>query len=212
VEILMRNAPAVKLTAKGRATRERIVRAASELMLERGVARTTIEDIQAAANVSTSQMYHYFAHKGDIVAAVIDLQSDQVLGREQLALFPLDSIAAVIRWRNAVVEVMRGRGCVGGCPIGSLANELSDTDPLARARLARAFEQWEELIRDGLAAMRARGELSAGLDVHRLATAILAGVQGGLLLSQLRRDTQPLEAALDTMIDHLRSVGAGEGV
>jgi AcrR family transcriptional regulator len=208
----MRNAPVVKLTAKGRATRERIVRAASELMLERGVARTTIEDIQAAANVSTSQMYHYFANKGDIVAAVIDLQGDQVLGREQLALFPFDSIAAVIRWRNAVVAVMRGRGCVGGCPIGSLANELSDTDPLARARLARVFEQWEELIRDGLAAMRARGELSAGLDVHRLATAILAGVQGGLLLSQLRRDTEPLEAALDTMIDHLRSIGVGEGV
>ena len=208
----MRNAPVVKLTAKGRATRERIVRAASELMLERGVARTTIEDIQAAAKVSTSQMYHYFGNKGDIVAAVIDLQRDQVLGREQLALFPLDSIAAVIRWRNAVVEVMRGRGCVGGCPIGSLANELSDTDPLARARLARAFEQWEELIRDGLAAMRARGELSAGLDVHRLATAILAGVQGGLLLSQLRRDTEPLEAVLDTMIDHLRSIGVGEGV
>ena len=208
----MRNAPVVKLTAKGRATRERIVRAASELMLERGVARTTIEDIQAAAKVSTSQMYHYFGNKGDIVAAVIDLQRDRVLGREQLALFPLDSIAAVIRWRNAVVEVMRGRGCVGGCPIGSLANELSDTDPLARARLARAFEQWEELIRDGLAAMRGRGELSAGLDVHRLATAILAGVQGGLLLSQLRRDTEPLEAVLDTMIDHLRSIGVGEGV
>jgi TetR/AcrR family transcriptional repressor of nem operon len=212
VEILMRNAPVVKLTAKGRATRERIVRAASELMLERGVARTTIEDIQAAAKVSTSQMYHYFGNKGDIVAAVIDLQRDRVLGREQLALFPLDSIAAVIRWRNAVVEVMRGRGCVGGCPIGSLANELSDTDPLARARLARAFEQWEDLIRDGLAAMRGRGELSAGLDVHRLATAILAGVQGGLLLSQLRHDTEPLEAVLDTMIDHLRSIGVGEGV
>ena len=41
----MMYAPVAKLTAKGRATRERIVRAASELMFERGVARTTIEDI-----------------------------------------------------------------------------------------------------------------------------------------------------------------------
>jgi hypothetical protein len=37
--------------------------------------------------------------------------------------------------------------------------------------------------------------------------AVLAGVQGGLLLSQLRRDTEPLEAALDTMIEHLRGMG-----
>ena len=61
-----------KLTPKGRATRERIVAAAAELMSRRGVARTTIEDIQEAAAVSTSQMYHYFADKGDLVAAVID--------------------------------------------------------------------------------------------------------------------------------------------
>ena len=203
----MGHAAVVKLTAKGRATKERIVRVASELMLERGVARTTIEDIQDAANVSTSQMYHYFGDKEDLVAAVIDLQSSQVLGRQQLALFPIDSIAALVRWRNAVVDVMRGRGCMGGCPIGSLANELSDTDPLARARLARAFAQWEDMIRQGLAAIVERGELPSGSDVDRLAMAVLAGVQGGLLLSQLRRDTQPLEAALDTMIEHLRGMG-----
>lgn len=203
----MGHAAVVKLTAKGRATKERIVRVASELMLERGVARTTIEDIQDAANVSTSQMYHYFGDKDDLVAAVIDLQSSQVLGRQELALFPLDSIAALVRWRNAVVDVMRGRGCMGGCPIGSLANELSDTDPLARARLARAFAQWEDMIREGLAAMVERGELPSGSDVDRLAMAVLAGVQGGLLLSQLRRDTQPLEAALDTLIEHLRGMG-----
>ena len=203
----MGHAAVAKLTAKGRATKERIVRVASELMLERGVARTTIEDIQDAADVSTSQMYHYFGDKEDLVAAVIDRQSSQVLGRQQLELFPLDSIAALVRWRNAVVDVMRGRGCVGGCPIGSLANELSDTDPLARARLARAFAQWEDMIREGLTVIEERGELPSESDVDRLALAVLAGVQGGLLLSQLRRDTEPLEAALDTMIDHLRGLG-----
>ena len=94
----MAHAPATKLTAKGRATRERIVRAASELMLEHGVARTTIEDIQEAAGVSTSQMYHYFADKGDLVAAVIDLQSDEVLGAQQLELERVDTIEALYRW------------------------------------------------------------------------------------------------------------------
>jgi TetR/AcrR family transcriptional repressor of nem operon len=203
----MGHAPVAKLTAKGRATRERIVRAASALMLERGVARTTIEDIQQAANVSTSQMYHYFGDKGDLVAAVIDLQSNQVLGGQQLELHRVDSIAALVRWRNTLVDVMRGRACVGGCPIGSLASELSETDPLARARLARAFARWEALIRDGLAAIAARGELPPGVDVDRMALATLAGVEGGLLLSQVRRDTGPLEAAVDTIIEHLRGLG-----
>ena len=196
-----------KLTPKGRATRARIVRTAAELMLEHGVARTTIEDIQAAAGVSTSQMYHYFADKGDLVAAVIDLQSDEVLGGHQLELHRVDSIEALCRWRDAMVDVMRGQGCAGGCPIGSLASELSDNDPLARARLARAFVEWEGLLRDGLAAVAAKGQLRREVDIDRMALAMLAAVQGGLLLSQVRRDTAPLEAAVDILIEQLRKLG-----
>jgi TetR/AcrR family transcriptional regulator, transcriptional repressor for nem operon len=203
----MARAPVANLTAKGRATRARIVRVAAELMLEHGVARTTIEDIQEAAEISTSQMYHYFADKGDLVAAVIDAQSDRVLGGQELELHRVDSIEALCRWRDAMVAIMRGQGCVGGCPIGSLASELSDNDPLARARLARAFAQWEGMLREGLAAIAVRGQLPAGLDLDRMALAMLAAVQGGLLLSQVRRDTAPLEAAVDILIEQLRNLG-----
>jgi TetR/AcrR family transcriptional regulator, transcriptional repressor for nem operon len=198
--------PDAKLTAKGRATRARIVRAAAELMLERGVARTTIEAIREAAGVSTSQMYHYFGDKGDLVAAVIERTSDQVLGGQELTLHRVDSIEALCRWRDALINVMRGKGCTCGCPIGSLASELSDNDPLARARLARAFDEWEGLLRDGLAAMVAR-QRRIGLDIDRTALAMLAAVQGGLLLSRVRRDTAPLEAAVDILIEKLRGLG-----
>ncbi|OBF95635.1 TetR family transcriptional regulator [Mycobacterium sp. 852014-52450_SCH5900713] len=201
--------PYEKLTAKGRATRERIVAAASELMLQRGVARTTIEDIQEAAVVSTSQMYHYFADKSDLVAAVIDFQTDHVLGVQHLGLDRIDSIEDLYRWRGIMVDLVRSMGCAGGCPIGSMANELSESDPIARAQLARSFAQWENMIHDSLVAIAARGELADGTDIERVALAMLAGIQGGLLLSQVRRDTAPLEAAVDTMIEHLRRLGMG---
>jgi len=196
-----------KLTPKGRATRERIVAAAAELMSQRGVARTTIEDIQEAAAVSTSQMYHYFADKGDLVAAVIDFQTDRVLAVQHLGLDRLECLEDLRRWRDIMVDMMRRLGFVGGCPIGSLANELAETDPLARAQVARSFVQWETMIRDGLKAIAARGELPDGTEVDNLALATLAAIQGGLLLSQVRRDTAPLEAAVDTMIEHLRTLG-----
>ena len=196
-----------KLTPKGRATRERIVAAAAELMSQRGVARTTIEDIQEAAAVSTSQMYHYFADKGDLVAAVIDFQTDRVLAVQHLGLDRLECLEDLRRWRDIMVDMLRGLGCVGGCPIGSLGNDLAETDPLARAQVARSFVQWETMIRDGLKAIAARGELPDGTEVDHLALAMLAAIQGGLLLSQVRRDTAPLEAAVDTMIEHLRTLG-----
>jgi TetR/AcrR family transcriptional regulator, transcriptional repressor for nem operon len=196
-----------KLTAKGRATRERIVAAASELMLQRGVARTTIEDIQEAAAISTSQMYHYFADKNDLVTAVIDFQTGNVLGVQHLGLDRIETVEDLYRWRDIMVNLVRGLGGAGGCPIGSMANELSESDPVARARLARSFAEWENMIRDGLMAVAARGELAEGADVDRIALAMLAGIQGGLLLSQVRRDTAPLEAAVDTMIDHVSRLG-----
>ena len=196
-----------KLTPKGRATRERIVAAAAELMSQHGVARTTIEDIQQAAAVSTSQMYHYFADKGDLVAAVIDFQTDQVLAIQHLGLDRLESLEDLRHWRTIMVDMVRGLGCVGGCPIGSLASQLSETDPLARAQVARSFAQWETMIRDGLNVIAARGELPDGTDLDTLALAMLAAIQGGLLLSQVRRDTAPLEAAVDTMIEHLDTLG-----
>lgn len=196
-----------KLTPKGRATRERIVAAAAELMSRHGVARTTIEDIQHAARISTSQMYHYFADKGALVAAVIDFQTDQVLAVQQLGLDRLESLEDLRRWRDIMVNTVRGLGCVGGCPIGSLAGELAETDPLVRAQLERSFSQWENMIRNGLNAIAARGEIPDGTDIDNLALALLAAVQGGLLLAQIRRDTAPLAAAVDTMIEYLRALG-----
>jgi TetR/AcrR family transcriptional repressor of nem operon len=196
-----------KLTPKGRATRERIVGAAAELMSRHGVAGTTIEDIQEAAAVSTSQMYHYFADKGDLVAAVIDFQTDQVLAVQRLGLERLECLDDLHRWRNIMVDVVRSLGCAGGCPIGSMANELAEIDPLARAQLARSFAQWENVIHDGLTVIAARGELPDSTDIDQVALAMLAAIQGGLLLSQVRRTTAPLEAAVDAMIDYLRTLG-----
>lgn len=198
---------AERLTPKGRATRERIVAAAAELMSRHGVAGTTIEDIQEAAAVSTSQMYHYFADKGDLVAAVIDFQTDHVLAVQRLGLERLECLDDLHRWRNIMVDVVRSLGCAGGCPIGSMANELAEIDPLARAQLARSFAQWENVIHEGLTVIAARGELPDGTDIDQVALAMLAAIQGGLLLSQVRRTTAPLEAAVDTVIDYLRTLG-----
>jgi hypothetical protein len=57
-----------------------------------------------------------------------------------------------------------------------------------------------------LQAMHKRGDLRRSADPGRLATALLAAVQGGLVLSQVRRDVDPLEAALDTMLEHISSL------
>jgi AcrR family transcriptional regulator len=179
-------------------------------MLDRGVGRTTIADVQTAANVSPSQLYHYFADKDALVYAVVELQTDEVLALQTRSLAGLDSFAALEAWRDELVELQRRRNDLKGCPIGTLAGELAETDERARGELAESFARWEGLLRRGIAAMRDRGELRADIDPDQLALALLAAVQGGLLLSQTRRDGAPLAVAVDLAIAHLRTLRPAE--
>ena len=196
-------------TAKGQATRTRIVCAAAELVFAHGVARTGIEDVQQKAGVSASQMYHYFTDKNDLIRAVIAHQTDGILAAQRPVLDELDSFAALERWRDLLIDMQERRRCVGGCPIGSIAAELADDDPAARADLAAGFERWEAPIRAGLARMRERGDLRPDTDTDTLALALLVALQGGLVLTQTRRDTTPLRAGLDTVLSQIRTHAAG---
>ena len=195
--------PQRKLTPKGEQTRLRIVAAAAELIVEHGVAGTTLDDVRDAANVSSSQVYHYFADKQALVSAVIEHQTEVIVGGQESIFANLDTMAGLRAWRDFMVAFQRGLDCRGGCPIGSIGSELAETDQRARTDVAAGFQRWEAGIRAGFHAMKARGALIAEANADDLALATLTALQGGLLLTQIQRDTKPLEIVLDAMLAHV---------
>ncbi|MEY9929785.1 TetR/AcrR family transcriptional repressor of nem operon [Catenulispora sp. GP43] len=196
------HAPTAKrLTRKGQETRRRIVAAAAQLMYEQGITEATLEDVRAAAGVSGSQIYHYFADKQELLLAVIEYQTEAVLDLQQPLFDKLDTLEGLRQWRDALVEYQLRLQCRGGCPIGSLASEVAESNPEARLAVASGFLRWETAIQAGLRTMHARGELNA--DPDDLALATLAALQGGLLLTQVQRRVKPLEVALDAALDHI---------
>src|SRR3984885_1839063 len=196
-----------RLTRKGQETRQRLVDAAADLIFEQGVTHTTIEDVRAAADVSSSQLYHYFDDKPSLVRAVIEHQADAIVGGQET--FDLSTLKGLRAWRDWVIDHQRELNCTGGCPIGSLGSELAETDPEARAQVAEGFKRWEATIRSGLREMHTRGRLTPDTDPDTLALALLAALQGGLLLTQIERHTKSLEAALDSMLELGARLGAG---
>ncbi len=187
-----------KLTAKGERVRTRIVAASARLIHQRGVAGTTLEDVKTAADVSGSQLYHYFPDKDDLVQAVIDYQADTIVDNQRKA--DLSSVEGLRAWRDMLIKTARTTKARGGCPLGSLGGQLAESDPEARALIAVGFERWSRAISDGLRALSAAGQLRADIDPDDLALTLLAALQGGLLLSQLQRSTHPLERAVDTVL------------
>src|SRR4051794_27024589 len=108
-------------TAKGRATRDHVIDTATALIYQRGVTATSLDDVRTAARVSKGQLYHYFADKDDLVHAVCARTINQVLGGQPEAS-DLSSWKGVRRWFDALVDLQRRHGGVGGCPIGGLAS------------------------------------------------------------------------------------------
>ncbi|WP_033329733.1 TetR/AcrR family transcriptional regulator [Actinomadura welshii] len=193
-----------RLTRRGAATRRRIIEAAAELMYVKGVSSTTLDEVRAASGTSKSQLYTHFADKERLVRAVVQLRSEEIMEREHAALQRLRSFNGLVRWRDAIVQRNALQKGAYGCLLGSIAGEVSDQDEIARLALAKAFEEWENLIEAGLRRMQDARTLTADADPRKLAVGLMAALQGGYLLAQTAHDVTPMEIALDMALDHVR--------
>ena len=165
----------------------------------------SLDQILASADVSKSQLYHYFTGKDELVRAVIARRRQEIIAKQTSLLPDLNSWEAIERWLTLFAEGHSAQGFRGGCPIGSLANELADRNDRAREDLAECFDAWQRFLVEGLKKMRTRGEIRRSADPQELATAVFASMQGGLLLSKTRKDPEPLRIAIDAALAHLRS-------
>lgn len=195
------------LTQRGAATKRRIVEAAAELIHAKGAERVSLDDVMDATGASRSQLYHYFANKDDLVRKVIELQTSRILAANSGHLEPLESFEALRLWCDAIIAANRAGG-VGGCPLGSLANELATHSDEARHQLDQSFAAWGLVIENGLCRMRERGQIKPGANPKAISVAVLAAIQGGILLSKTARNSLSLELALDMALSHIESFAA----
>jgi AcrR family transcriptional regulator len=188
---------APQITARGEATRARIVESAAEQVLAGGVGGTSLDDIRADTETSKSQLFHYFpGGKSELVGAIASFQADRVLTAQEPYLSRLATWDDWRGWRDAVIAHY-GSQPHWGCPIGALANELIGTDPERAVEVTAHMERWRGLLEAGVTRLRDAGDLSPDADPRALSLAVFASLQGGLLLIATAESIEPLEAALD---------------
>src|SRR6516225_6588282 len=196
--------PAQPRTGRGRASRERIVERAAELFAEQGVAATSLDEVLAAAGAGKSQLYHYFRGRDELVAAAVGLRCAQVLAGLTQALGTVPSLAGLEQALAGFAAEFEQMG-LPGCPIGSLAAEVAERNEDARRQTAAAFDAWEQLFAGVLERMRDKGELRADASPAEMATALLATLEGGMVLSQTRKDPTSLRIAVATALAQVRT-------
>ena len=172
-----------------------------ELFWEKGYGSTSIADILGRAGVNSGSLYHFFPGKQDLLVAVLETYRD---GIRPMLLEPawaevedpvVRIFALLALYRRLIVET----DCLYGCPIGSLALELHEPDPVVRERMAENFTAWTEAVRECLDA--AGDRLARGVDRAALAEFVLTVMEGAVMQSRTYRDV----ACFDRAVDQLRS-------
>lgn len=171
------------------------------MMYRHGTAGTTLDAVLEASGTGKSQLYHYFADKSDLVAAVVDRQLELILD-DQPGLVHVDTWDGLIEWARDTVRAKARPGGPFACPLGTLAAELKN-DEAFRPCLAAAFARWEAPLAAGLQAMRDRGELAAAADPARLAALLVAALQGGMLVGRISGDIAPLCDLLSSALEQV---------
>ena len=177
---------------------------AAELFAAQGIAATTVDEVLAAAGAGKGQFYHYFRSRDELAAAAVGYRCEQVVSGLAEALGSVSSLGGLEQALAGFVAGFEQTG-MPGCPIGSLAAEVAGRNEAARLKAAAGFDAWERLLADSLERMRQRGELRADASPALLATGLLASIEGGMVLSQARKDMASLRAAVEAGLGQVRA-------
>ena len=182
--------------------RTRVVLAAMELFFAKGYNSTSIADILSRTQLNAGSLYHVFPGKQDVLIAVLEWYRD---GIEENLLKPaweggedpIERIFALLdRYHWMIVETDN----TFGCPIGSLALELHEADPVVRELLAVNFTNWSRAIERCLD--EGADRLPAGLDRGALAEFVLTTMEGGVMQARTYRDVAYFDRNIAILRDH----------
>jgi len=198
-----------RLTAKGRAARDRIAQVAAELILSDGLSALNMDALRKAASVSGSQLAHYFTDKRALIRAVVARQINVVLDfHRQPKLRALDTFDDFERWIDLNVRYLRRTGYSGTPTYHALAGQLGKSETATRETLAAGYWQWIELLEQAIQRMKDHRVLGAHADPRELALVIVGAHQGGATLSFTYRAEWPHADALRFAVNYLRMFAA----
>lgn len=177
-------------------TRERLLAVAMRLFWEKGYNSTSVADILRESGTNSGSLYHFFATKQDLLVGVLERYRDGIAPMLLEPVWrgiddPIDRVFALLDgYRRLLVE----SDFRLGCPIGNIALEVAEPDPVVRERLVQNFEAWTDAVEECLLA--AGDRLPPEADRRAVARLALASMEGGVMLARAFRDVAPFDAAV----------------
>ena len=157
------------------ASRRRILRSAGRLMRQRGIARSSVQEIMRASGLTVGAFYAHFRSKDDLLLTAIREGGGEMWRRELEASRGLPRAARREALVGAYLSRQHRDRAADGCMLPAAVGEIARAGSSYRAALARSVEG----LGQGVAALCGR---EAGDQEDALA--VIALMYGGLSLSR----------------------------
>jgi TetR/AcrR family transcriptional regulator, transcriptional repressor for nem operon len=179
------------------ATREKLLAAAERLMLSKGYAATTVEEVCDAATLTKGAFFHHFQDKEALGRAAAARFVGRAAGAFRKAPFrrETDPLRRVFGFVDFMID-LSSRAIPTGCLVGMFSLELADTHPRIRGFCAETFSAWAEGLRKLLDDAKAAHAPRASFDTKSLALHFFAVLEGALIVDKALRRRRVVKQSL----------------
>jgi TetR/AcrR family transcriptional repressor of lmrAB and yxaGH operons len=186
-------------------TRHRLIRTTSRLLRKQGYGATGLNQVMAEAQAPKGSMYFHFpGGKEELAAAAVDYFAERVTQRLENGLAAADTVGeAVATFFDEYIEHLDRTDFSEGCAVATVALDAASAHEALAAATGRALRGWIDRFAD---ALEAEGRSPA--DAHRLATLIVAAIEGTIVIGKGERLTEPLVAVQAVLRDLLAPADA----
>lgn len=184
------------MMSKGEATREKILETAAELIHRKGFGATSINDLLEATGLKKGSLYFHFQGKDALGLAILEKARADFLLFLDASLSGATPGNRLDNFLNRVMKTHKGMGFVGGCIFGNTALEMGDTESEFSSFIEKVFEEWMEKLQTVIVEAQKSGEVRSGIPADVLAGHMVAAIEGGIMLSRLKKDAKPLRNSI----------------
>jgi TetR/AcrR family transcriptional regulator, lmrAB and yxaGH operons repressor len=181
-------------------TRNRLIRTTSRLLRKQGYGATGLNQVMAEAQAPKGSMYFHFpGGKEELAAAAVDHFAARVMQRLEDGLAEADTVGeAVATFFDDYVEHFQRTNFSEGCAVATVALDAASAHEALAAATGRALRGWIDRFAE---ALEAEGRSPA--EAHRLATLIVAAIEGTVVIGKGERSTEPFVAVQAVLRDLL---------
>jgi TetR/AcrR family transcriptional regulator, transcriptional repressor for nem operon len=189
--------------SKGEETRLRIVAEAAPLFNQRGYEGCSIQDIMDATGLEKGGIYRHFESKEELAAEAFDFAWAMAFSRRRQNL---DSIPnPVDRLKQHIANFVLRSTFPGGCPLLNTAVDSDNGNPVLREKVRAALRDWQTMLQEILKEGIREGCIREDIDINKVSSIIVGGLEGGMLISRIERNDQGLRAALEHLDSYIES-------